>query len=160
MKTLHSFGRLGASLCVATALLSSTRCEAKTSSTSVISISARVTRFYRLYMGEFDKSKGDLASNDQTRSRAIKTYSSRRLRRWLASPTYREYGSDYFIDAQDFRNDWNQAHVSEVKVQGNSATLRVVLGSPKPTGQLGSQTLRLKMVREEGAWKIDRVNGN
>ncbi len=97
--------------------------------------------------------------DDAMKNRALmRFYTSRRLNRWLYSSAYEDYDSDYFLQAQDYDDDWNQAHVRDARVSGNTARLLATLGSPKPANKgLGEQKLRLKMVKEDGLWKIDAV---
>jgi hypothetical protein len=120
------------------------------STASQRAIGRRVRSFYALWVGH-----GDPMNNRAL----IRSYSSRRLARWLYSSDYRDYDADYFLQAQDFDNDWNQAHVRDVRVRGNTARLFATLGSPKPEGKgIGARRLRLKMVKENGLWKIDTVD--
>ncbi len=89
----------------------------------------------------------------------MRSYTSRRLNRWLYSSAYREYGADYFFQAQDYDNDWGRARVSNVRVRGNAARLSATLGSPQIKGKtMGPRKLRLKMIKENGLWKIDTVD--
>ena len=66
------------------------------------------------------------------------------------------FGSDYFLDAQDFDNLWaKNITVSDVQVSGKNATAEVRL-----TGK-GEMRRRLKvsLIRDGAAWKIDKVQG-
>ena len=50
---------------------------------------------------------------------------------------------------------------SQAVINGNNADLRITLGPVvKAVNSMSPHTLRVKMVKEGGAWKIDRVNGN
>jgi hypothetical protein len=87
---------------------------------------------------------------------------SRRLGRWLYSPAYAEYGADYFIDAQDWDENWVKSiTATQAVIKGNSATLRLTLGAAKSSNPgFGKHTLAIKLVKENGLWKIDRVGNN
>jgi hypothetical protein len=57
--------------------------------------------FYAWYLSELNKDKFPI-DQKQTMNKSI----SKRLSRWIYSPAYEEYGADYFIDAQDFDENW------------------------------------------------------
>jgi len=120
------------------------------------SVQAKTSTFYRWYVGELNHNRDPFANRAMMRRSA-----SRRLEKWLYSPAYREYGADYFIDAQDFDSDWGTVRATNFQQRGNTASLKVVLGKPRPHSQgIGEQKLQLKWVREGGVWKIDRVNNH
>ena len=64
---------------------------------------------------------------------------------------------DYFVDAQDFDDKWaKNIAISNVKISAAKATADVVLtGSEK----MMTKRLRLNLVNDGGAWKIDKVQG-
>jgi hypothetical protein len=92
----------------------------------------------------------------------LSKYVSRRLGTWVSSKAYSEWGADYFIDAQDFDEEWAQTvSASKSVIKGNNASVTITLGVFKDNRKyqgIGKHVLRLKMVNEGGAWKIDRVN--
>ena len=110
--------------------------------------------FYKWYLHELN------AERNPTDNKAkMRTFISSRLARWITSKAYREYDADYFINAQDFGTGWeNNIEISKVVITGNAATLRVTLVDGKD-GPMGSQILDLKLLKESGAWKIDRITG-
>lgn len=117
-------------------------------------VKQRTRAFYGWYVGQIKREKSPLANRAVMRS-----YVSRRLEKWLYSPAFQEYGADYFLDAQDFDSDWDKARAAIVRRKGNTATVQAFLGRPKPPGKgMGVHSLSLKWVRENGVWKIDRVN--
>ncbi len=127
------------------------------------SISASVTKaadtpeqaakiFYGWYVKELAKE-----GNPRQRKAIVLKSVSKRLGKWMYSPAYEEYGADYIIDAQNFDESW-QISTTKAVIKGNTATLKVSLKSTKPKNEGFSQTLRLKMVKENGEWKIDSVN--
>jgi hypothetical protein len=109
--------------------------------------------FYAWYVRELKNDRFPVADGKQQLLKSV----SRRLGKWIYSPAYQEYGADYMIDAQDFDESW-QVSTTKAAVKGNAATLKVFLKSTKPKNQGFSQTLQLKLVKENGGWKIDSVN--
>ena len=108
--------------------------------------------FYKWYLHELNAQH-----NPEQNKAKMRTFISARLVRWVNSKAYSDYGADYFIDAQDFGEGWeNNIQVSKVVVTGNTATLRVTLVD---TGSMGNKILDLKLLKEAGAWKIDRITG-
>ncbi len=112
----------------------------------------RAKSFYEWYL------KGIIANKNPRDEKIMFQKSvSKRLSRWVYSPAYEEYGADYFIDAQDFDENWKVATTKAV-IKGNKATLKVLLAAPKGKKSLFKQTLAIKMVKEGGIWRIDSVN--
>ena len=109
--------------------------------------------FYEWYTKELSREGGNPIRQKKTLLKSVST----RLGKFIYSPAYQEYGADYIIDAQDFDDSW-QVSTTKAIVKGNTATLKVLLKSTRPKNQGFSQTLPLKMVKENGEWKIDLVN--
>jgi hypothetical protein len=62
---------------------------------------------------------------------------------------------DYFLQAKDYFDDWaDYIAVSEVTIDGDTASALVALGDPAQ----GTKRLALTFMREDGGWKISRVN--
>ncbi|HEY2866463.1 MAG TPA: DUF3828 domain-containing protein [Pyrinomonadaceae bacterium] len=113
--------------------------------------------FYKWYLHSV------VANDPPTRTSAkVSAASSTRLRTWFRSSTGREWDADYFIDAQDYDDDWaTNIAVSKARLNGSRADLIVTLGPKKsPEHAIGQRELKVKMVKEAGGWKIDRVNGH
>jgi hypothetical protein len=113
--------------------------------------------FYKWYL------QAVVANHPPTRTSAkVSAASSARLRTWFRSRTGREWDADYFIDAQDYDDDWaTNIAVSKATINGNRANLTVTLGPKKSAANaIGQRELKIKMVKETGGWKIDRVNGH
>jgi len=108
--------------------------------------------FYIWYLKELNAER-DPIEQKQTLLKSV----SKRLGKWIYSPKYEEYGADYFIDAQDWDKKW-QVTTTKAVVKGNTATLKVTLAAPKAKADEWKQTLSLKLIKENGAWKIDTVN--
>lgn len=118
-------------------------------------IGNKITGFYKWYVGVLIKNKNPM--DDKAK---IQQISSRRLWKYFHSKAYENFDADYFTSAQDFGDDWNVARASNIHIHGRTATMAVTLGSPKKNERdMGQRTLQLKLVKEAGAWKIDRVNG-
>ena len=109
--------------------------------------------FYRWYFHELN------ASREPRRQRArIQASVSNRLSRWYFSPAYSEWGADYFINAQNYEQKWeNVVTTTKATINGRRATLKVKLPSVRGS-YFGSKTLSLLMIKEGNAWKIDRVD--
>lgn len=119
---------------------------------------AAAAGFYRWYMRQ-------LNANREPRSRQRKTlltFVSRDFgRRFYAIPSDR-YDADVFLDAQDYDEEWEHSvSTSRAAVRGNRASLNVTLGvfrNGRISKGIGKHVLRVRMVRENGGWKIDHVN--
>jgi hypothetical protein len=62
--------------------------------------------------------------------------------------------ADYFIQAQEFMDDWTtDIRVVKPKIEGNMATVVVVLGSTEET----RRRLALTLTMDGGDWKICTV---
>jgi hypothetical protein len=108
--------------------------------------------FYDWYVRELSREGGNPIRQKKTMLKSV----SKRLGNFIYSPSYQEYGADYIIDAQNYDDSW-QVSTTKAVVRGNTATLKVLLKSTRPQNEGFSQTLPLKMVKENGEWRIDRV---
>ena len=109
--------------------------------------------FYHWYLSELNANRQPI---DKNRTEIRKRVSAR-LARWLFSPAYSDYGADYFIDAQDLDEGW----VKTVKVTGGTvegSTATAVVTFPK-SKFFPRKVMTVGLVREAGAWKIDKVRG-
>lgn len=117
---------------------------------------ATLTAFYKWYLHELS-----LERYPRPTTPKVNAAISARLRRWFKSGEGREWDADYFIDAQDWDPKW-ETHIatSRAVISGNNADLRITLGPRvKAVNSMSPHTLRIKMVKENGGWKIDHVNG-
>ena len=115
-----------------------------------------LTGFYKWYLHELSLERYPRPTTPKVNA-AIST----RLRRWFKSKEGREWDADYFIDAQDWDPKW-ETHIktSKAVVAGNKADIRLILGPQvKAVNSMSPHTLRIKMVKENGGWKIDHING-
>jgi hypothetical protein len=112
--------------------------------------------FYKWYLTELNAERNPIS---QHKAR-MRSYISARLSRWVYSPSYSEYGADYFIDAQDWEQSWvNGISATRPVIKGTTATLRVQFDPAKGvTSGFGRRILPVKLVKEGGVWKIDSIN--
>ena len=111
--------------------------------------------FYEWYLKELKREGGNPIDNKAM----LAKYASKRLVKQInAWRDAEEYDADYFIDAQDFEDKW-RVTVSKSVVKGNTATLKVTLAAPKAKATDWKQNLSLKLIKKNGAWKIDKVSG-
>ncbi len=111
--------------------------------------------FYQFYLKETTGAFSDTGS--EINKKKVSSYLSKRLVKWYQSQAYEDYGADYFFDAQDYDDKW-QVSTTNGLIKGNTATLKIVLAVPKAKKSDWTNTLTIKMVKEDGAWKIDSVN--
>ncbi len=109
--------------------------------------------FYQWYIAElvaehdpFEEGKADLAK-----------YTTARLRTEIETARTSEdgLGADPFLSAQDFDKEWGKnITVSELEEKGETATAAVELKG----SEMGAHAFKVALAKEEGAWKIDRVD--
>jgi hypothetical protein len=117
---------------------------------------ATLTAFYKWYLRELR-----LEHYPKKTLPRIDAAVSARLRKWFRTGEGREWDADYFIDAQDWDPKWEtHINVDKAVINGNNADVRVILGPRvKAANTMSPHTLRIKMVKERGGWKIDHING-
>jgi len=116
---------------------------------------AAVRLFYPWYLGEMMKGRVPFTEE------RMKDYVAEDTLRDIAFMMKRPIGGkpglqqDYFLQAKDYFDDWaDHITVSEVTIDGDTASALVALGDPAQ----GTKRLALTLEREDGAWKISRVN--
>jgi Protein of unknown function (DUF3828) len=116
---------------------------------------AAVRLFYPWYLGEMMQGRVPLTEE------RMQDYVSEDTLRDIAFMMKRPNGGkpglqeDYFLQAKDYFDDWaDYIAVSQVTIDGDTASALVALGDPAQ----GTQRLALTLVREDGGWKISRVN--
>lgn len=116
--------------------------------------------FYRWYVDSLNRNREPKTRQKQK----LLTFLSKRYGKWVYSIPDEEYDADVFISAQDYDEDWvNAISTSKATIKGNVARLDVILGvykNGKRTKGIGKHVLHLKMVKENGAWKIDDIKGD
>ena len=111
----------------------------------------RVQAFYRWYLSELSKDQDPLAENGMM-DRYVSKALIREIHKQANSPD--GLGQDYFIEAQDILEDWpNHVAVTDGKVDGETATVRVVLGTTGST----KHGLKVSLVKLGKCWKIRTV---
>ena len=113
----------------------------------------------RQVLGEFYKSYIALFSEDKEPTHAFlaKNVSAELLRKIekLAS-VEGGLGADYFLDAQDYLDEWQESIVvAPITVAGNRAKAVVSLG----LSAAGKHQLSVDLVRVDHQWKITKVRG-
>ena len=110
--------------------------------------------FYHWYVTEL------IANRDPMSNRAaLKDFATARLLNKLATMKRGPEGltGDYFVDAQDFDNQWaKKISVSDVKINDKNATAEVML--KVKTADM-TRRLKVDLVLESGTWKVDKVQG-
>ena len=112
-----------------------------------------IRNFYRWYVTNL------VASRDPMKQRKeIRQYATERLLREIDKMMKGPDGldGDYFVDAQDFDPLWaKNISVSAVKTQGDKSSAHVLLNG----SQGMKKNLVVQLVKENGAWKVDKVQG-
>jgi hypothetical protein len=117
---------------------------------------AAVRLFYPWYLGEM--MKGRVPLTEERMQDYIAGDTLRAITSVMNFQTFQNGGGlqkDYFLQAKTYYDDWaDRIAVSEVTIDGDTASMLVALGDPAQ----GTQRLTLTLVREDGGWKISRVN--
>jgi hypothetical protein len=117
---------------------------------------AAVRLFYPWYLGEM--MKGRVPLTEQRMQDYVAEDTLRAITSVMSFQSFQNGGGlqkDYFLQTKDYFDDWaDHIAVSEVTIDGDTASMLVALGDPAQ----GAQRLALTLVREDGGWKISRVN--
>lgn len=109
--------------------------------------------FYRWYVTNL------VANRDPMKQRKeIRRYASERLLKEIAKMKTGPDGldGDYFVDAQDFDPLWaKNISISAVNITGDRSTANVLLDGAKGM----RKKLLVHLVKEDGTWKVDKVQG-
>ena len=112
-----------------------------------------IRSFYKWYVTAL------IANRDPMKQRAeMKRFATDRLLKEIDKVKKGPEGlnSDYFLDAQDFDEQWaKKISVSNVKMEGAKASAHVLLDGPEGM----RKKLVVQLVNDAGAWKIDKVQG-
>ena len=116
---------------------------------------AAVRLFYPWYLGEMMKGRVPLTEERMQDYVAKDTLRDLTFVINLLPNAGRAVAKDYFLQAKDYFDDWaDYIAVSEVTIDGDTASALVALGDPAQ----GTKRLALTFMREDGGWKISRVN--
>ena len=111
--------------------------------------------FYRWYLTELNAEREPRRDSKQLMLQKV----SARLGKWLYSEAYEEYGADYILDAQDYEASWaDNIKASPAVTKGNVSTVKLTLTPRKGAIGWGVRRMIIKLVKENGVWKIDTVN--
>ena len=109
--------------------------------------------FYQWYVTNL------VANRDPMKQRTeLRRYATERLLKELSKMKMGPDGldGDYFTDAQDFDPLWaKNISVSAVKTQGDKSSANVLLNG----SQGMKKNLVVQLVKENGTWKVDKVQG-
>jgi hypothetical protein len=110
-----------------------------------------IKNFYSWYVREIVKNKFPLTEQPAKMKQFITARCYNENKRIYDK---NEFDADYFIAAQDYDEKWaTNIKVSNVKITGNKATAKVILDGQ---GNFDSK-LKLKLIKEQGNWKIDVI---
>ena len=110
--------------------------------------------FYHWYVTELIANRDPMSNRKE-----LKQFATGRLLNELGKMKRGPEGlnGDYFVDAQDFDNQWaKKISVSNVQLNGNNATAEVML---KGASADMNRKLKVNLVLEAGTWKVDKVQG-
>jgi hypothetical protein len=108
-------------------------------------------QFYRWYMQSLAISQDPLRQSPVQMSAYVEKGLVSELKRRMSRTGLH---ADYFIQAQDFMEDWTtDIRAVRPTVQGNVASVVIILGATPATKRI----LALTLTRDEGEWKICMV---
>jgi len=113
-----------------------------------------VRAFYKWYVHALNRNVSEPLKSDKVTARKYVSASLlRRIEKAIASEDGLD--ADYFLSAQDFDKNWeNNVVVGKVSINGATSTVNTVL----PSKTMGDQKLKIRLKKEGGRWKIDKVN--
>lgn len=107
--------------------------------------------FYSWHVKEVSKDKFPLAEQPTKMKQFITTRCYNENKKAYDN---NKFDADYFIQAQDFDNQWaTNVKISNVRINRNRATANVILDGK---GSFDSK-LKLKLIKEKNVWKIDVI---
>lgn len=114
---------------------------------------AVIREFYAWYVHEVLKDKDPLSKERMTMRKYVTLRLIREIDRMAKGPDGLD--GDYFLDAQDFDDDWQKnITVSNLTVKYGTATATVAL-----KGKEMNRNLKVTLRHDSSGWKIDRVKG-
>jgi hypothetical protein len=121
---------------------------------SVASPENVVRNFYKWYTSNL-KRKVEPIKEQKTE---LKKFVTNRLLKEIEKVAEKpgEPGADYFLDAQDYDDEWgDRITITRSTYHDSAIILQVMLDGL----QIPKHRLEVALLREEGVWKIDRVKG-
>jgi hypothetical protein len=112
--------------------------------------------FYKWYLTELNAEREPIRDNKRLMLQKV----SARLGKWLYSKAYEEYGADYILDAQDYEQSWaNGISAAPAATKGNVSNVKLTFTPKRGTfSGFGVRKMNIRLVKENGVWKIDMVN--
>jgi Protein of unknown function (DUF3828) len=110
--------------------------------------------FYHWYVTELIANRDPMSNRTE-----LKHFATARLLNELGKMKRGPEGlnGDYFVDAQDFDNQWaKKISVSNVQINDKNASAEVMLKGA--TADM-NRRLKVNLVLESGTWKVDKVQG-
>lgn len=110
--------------------------------------------FYHWYVTELIANRDPMSNRKE-----LKQFATARLLNELGNMKRGPEGlnGDYFVDAQDFDNQWaKKISISNVQINDKNATAEVMLKGA--TADM-NRRLKVNLVLESGTWKVDKVQG-
>ncbi|HKP04873.1 MAG TPA: DUF3828 domain-containing protein [Chthoniobacterales bacterium] len=110
--------------------------------------------FYHWYVTELIANRDPMSNRTE-----LKHFATARLLNEIGKMKRGPEGlnGDYFVDAQDFDNQWaKKISISNVQISGKNATAEVMLKGA--TADM-NRKLKVNLVLESGTWKVDKVQG-
>jgi hypothetical protein len=108
--------------------------------------------FYVWYLKELSKNRDPLSDSAATMRTYVSSRTLAKIRRMINSPDGME--ADYFLQTQDYMEEWLPPPKSQIKKIGNTnSELVVTLGENTEN----KYQLSVTMLKEEGRWKISKV---
>jgi hypothetical protein len=114
---------------------------------------ASLTAFYHWYLGALANDRHPLRDDRTQVERYVSKELLQEIDRRANNPE--GLGEDYFIEAQDFLEDWaSNIVVSNVRIDGRVASALVTLGATKQS----RHRLALNLINEGNMWKVSKVS--
>jgi hypothetical protein len=110
--------------------------------------------FYHWYVTELIANRDPMSNRKE-----LKHFATARLLNELGKMKRGPEGlnGDYFVDAQDFDNQWaKKISISNVQINDKNATAEVML---KGAAADMNRRLKVNLMLEAGTWKVDKVQG-
>jgi hypothetical protein len=139
-------------------IIAATFCRATEAAEPAKSLSSNpaetIRGFYHWYVTELIANRDPMSNRTE-----LKHFATARLLNELGKMKRGPEGlnGDYFVDAQDFDNQWaKKISVSNVQINDKNASAEVML---KGATTDMNRRLKLNLVLEAGTWKVDKVQG-
>lgn len=113
---------------------------------------ASVSAFYKWYLKSMAANKNPLIDDRANLGKYVSSALIKEIDKQMHSPEGLD--ADYFIQAQDYLDDWESNIVmSKTEIKGKSASMLVTLGATKES----RYRLALTLVKEGDVWKIRKI---